>query len=372
MSNQDPIDPPQLLVDDPGTLANADPNDLEDRRSSDNTKTLFAPTEAVKAVQQQIAVPPNLNRCCYRQEVDCNCNIQIQPLVVPPPKNLGYGRVPPEERRTIEEFTNDHKAAREVAMQRDSSSTAIPLASLKPRSPTGHKDPEGNSRSVLLSDTPFEHQFSFGNHFSFPMPEDSTNPTFGLVPTKSNLVDREHADSLRLNRHSGLHSRVYDDPKIVRSTSNTPLSSPVITSPSKLKRTNTAMDKPSKFPYANVTHNKRHKAKQSIKDDTLSLPSSPITSEWSKSIRGTPLPQPPPIPSTINNSVIDISSGESELDYASDNTIRQPSLCQEHGIFQTFLFYFSRLTMLFYFFHVLFSQFHSSRKDNTRAIDPMT
>ena len=235
MSNQDPIDPPQLLVDDPGTLANADPNDLEDRCSSDNAKTLFAPTEAVKAVQQQIAVPPNLNRCCYRQEVDCNCNVQIQPPVVPPPKNLGYGRVPPEERRTIEEFTNDHKAARKVAMQRDSSSTAIPLASPKPRSPTGHKDPEGNSRSVLLSDMPFEHQFTFGNNFSYPMPEPQSDQTLGPTPTKSNLVDREHEESLRHHRHSELHVRVYDDPKIVRSTSNTPISSPVITSPSKLK-----------------------------------------------------------------------------------------------------------------------------------------
>ena len=88
------------------------------------------------------------------------------------------------------------------------------------------------------------------------------------------------------------------------------------------------MDKPLKFPYANVTRNKRHKAKQSIQDDTLSLPSSPITSGWSESIRGTPLPHPSPVPSAVDNDVIDISSGESttsELGYASDNTIRQPS-----------------------------------------------
>ena len=44
--------------------------------------------------------------------------------------------------------------------------------------------------------------------------------------------------------------------------------------------------------------------------------------------------------------------------------------CQEHGIFQTFSF-------LFYDFllvlppRIPFSQFHSSRKDNTRAIDPI-
>ena len=178
-------------------------------------------------------------------------------------------------------------------------------------------------RSVLLSDMPFEHQFSY------PMPEVLSDLAYRPASIRSNLVEREHADSPRLQRrHSGLHSRVYDDPKMVRSISNTPLPSPVITLPSKLKRTNTAMDKPSKFPFANVTRNKRHKAKQSIKDDTLSLPSSPITSEWSESIRGTPLPQPPPAPSPIDNSVIDISSGESntsELDYASDNTIRQPS-----------------------------------------------
>ena len=40
--------------------------------------------------------------------------------------------------------------------------------------------------------------------------------------------------------------------------------------------------------------------------------------------------------------------------------------------FELFLCYFSRLSMLFYPSHVLFSQFHSSRKDNTRAIDPIT
>ena len=335
MSNQDPIDPPQLLVDDPGTLANADPNDLEDRHPSDNaSRPLLLPTEAIDLVQQQIAVPPNLNRCCYRQEVDCNCHSQIRPPTVPPPKDLGYGRIPPEERRTIEEFVNDHKAAREAAIQSESLPTAIPLASPKPRSPTGHKDPGGNSRSVMLSDAPFEHQFNFGNNFSYPMPDISSNTKLGPVLNKSNLVEREHEVSLRQHRHSGLHARVYDDPKITRSTSATPLTSPTL-SPSKLKRTNTAMEKPSKFPYANVTRNKRHKAKQSIKDNTLSLPSSPIVSNWSESIRGTPVPHPSPItsavdhiPSAVDNSVIDISSGESvtsESDYTSDNTIRQPS-----------------------------------------------
>ena len=224
MSNQDPIDPPQLLVDDPGTLANADPNDLDDRRPSDNaTKLLLHSTEAIELVQQQKTVPANLNRCCYRQEVDCQCHTQIHPPTVPPPVDLGYGRVSPEKRRTIEEFTNDHKAAHEAAIIRDSTSTAIPLASPKPRSPTGHKDLEGNSRSVMLSDTPFEHQFTFGNNFSYPMPEVRPDLTLGPIPTKSNLVDREHEESLRLHRHSGLHSRVYDNPKIARSTSNTPV-----------------------------------------------------------------------------------------------------------------------------------------------------
>ena len=328
MSQQDPIDTPQLHVDDPGTLATADPNDLEDRRPSDNADRPLLPIpEAFDLVWQGNTAPPNLNPCCYRQEVDCNCATQIQPPAVPPPVNLGYGRCPPEERRTLEEFTKDHKAAREAAIQRDSSSTAIPLASPKPRSPTGHKDPEGNSRSVMLSDTPFEHQYTFGDQFSFPMPDITSNTKLGPVLNKSTLVDREHADSLRNHRHSGLHTRVYNDPKIARSTSATPLTSPTL-SPSKLKRTNTAMEKPSKFPFANATRNKRHKAKQSIKDDTLSLPSSPIASNWSESIRGTPLPHPSPIPPPIDNSVIDISSGESstsESDYASDNTIRQPS-----------------------------------------------
>ena len=323
MSNQDPIDPPQLPVDNPGTLANADRLDLDDRRSLDNaSRPLLHTAEAMDLVQQQKTAPPNLNQCCYRQEVDCNCHTQIRPPTVPPPVDLGYGRCSPEKRRTIEEFTKDHQAAREAAIHRDLSSTAIPLTSPKPRSPTGHKDLEGNSRSVLLSDMPFEHQFTY------PMPEVLSDPAYGPTPPKSNLVEREHADSPRLQRrHSGLHSRVYDEPKMAHYISTTPLPSP-IASPSKLKRTNTAMDKPSKFPYANVTHNKRHKAKQLIKDDTLSLPSSPIASNWSESIRGTPLPQPSPIPSPIDNSVIDISSGESntsELDYASDNTIRQPS-----------------------------------------------
>ena len=39
--------------------------------------------------------------------------------------------------------------------------------------------------------------------------------------------------------------------------------------------------------------------------------------------------------------------------------------------FELFLYCFSPLSMLFYPFP-LFSQFHSSRKDNTRAIDPIT
>ena len=142
MSQQDPIDTPQLHVDDPGTIANADPNDLDDRRPSDNTtRSLLPPSEAIDLVRQGMTAPPNLNPCCYRQEVDCNCNVQIQPPVVPPLVDLGYGRISPEKRRTIEEFTKDHEAAREAATLRDSSSTAIPLASPKPRSPTGHKDP---------------------------------------------------------------------------------------------------------------------------------------------------------------------------------------------------------------------------------------
>ena len=230
MSNQDPIDTPQLPVDNPGTLANADLDDLDDRRSSDNASRLpLHPTEAIELVQQQIAVSPNLNRCCYRQEVDCNCHTQIRPPTVPPPADLGYGCCSPEKRRTIEEFTKDHKAAREAAIHRDSSSTAIPLASPKPRSPTGHKDPEGNSRSVMLLDMPFEHQFTF------PMPEVLSDPAYGPIPPKSNLVEREHADSPRLQcRHSGLHSRVYDEPKMAHYISTTPLPSPIAL-PSKLK-----------------------------------------------------------------------------------------------------------------------------------------
>ena len=83
------------------------------------------------------------------------------------------------------------------------------------------------------------------------------------------------------------------------------------------------MDKSSKNPYANVTRIKRQKAKQLFKDNTLSLPSSPIISNWSGSFRETPAPQPSPNP--IDNDVIDISSGESntsELDYTSDNTVK--------------------------------------------------
>ena len=335
MSQQDPIDTPQLHVDDPGPLANADPNDLEDRRPSDIAdRPLLPQQEAFDLVRQGMTAPPNLNPCCFRQEVDCNCAIQMQPPTVPPPVNLGYGRCPPEERRTIEGFTNDHKAAHEATIQGNPSTTTIPLASPKPRSPTGHKDPEGDSRSVALSDTPFELQYTYGNNFSYPMPDITSNTKLGPVLNKSNLVDREHADSLKQHRFSGLHSRVYDLPEITRSTSATPLTSPSL-SPSKLKRTNTAMEKPSKFPFANVTRTKRHKAKQSIKDDTLSLPSSPIVSNWSDSIRGTPAPHPSPIPSAVDpissaadKDVIDISSEgsvTSESDYTSDNTVRQPS-----------------------------------------------
>ena len=66
MSNQDPIYPPQLLVDDPGALANADQDDLDDCRSSDNaTKPLLHPTEAIELVWQQMTTPPNLKQCCY-------------------------------------------------------------------------------------------------------------------------------------------------------------------------------------------------------------------------------------------------------------------------------------------------------------------
>ena len=175
MSNQDPIDTPQLLVDNPGTLANADRNDLDNRCSSDNaTQPSLLPSEAVELVRQQKIVPPNLKQCCYQQEVDCNCHHQIRPPTVPPPVDLGYGCVSPEKRRTIEEFTKDHKAAHEAATQRDSSTTVIPIASPKPRSPTGHKDPEGNSRSVLWCASLSHHMFvTSGNlkkfeHFRTP------------------------------------------------------------------------------------------------------------------------------------------------------------------------------------------------------------
>ena len=50
---------------------------------------------------------------------------------------------------------------------------------------------------------------------------------------------------------------------------------------------------------------------------------------------------------------------------------RVDEVCQEHGIFRTFSLLLSRLAMLFYPSHLLFSQFHSSRKDKTRAIDRM-
>ena len=46
--------------------------------------------------------------------------------------------------------------------------------------------------------------------------------------------------------------------------------------------------------------------------------------------------------------------------------------CQEHGIFRTFSCCLLRLSMMFYPFYTRSTQFHSSRKDNTRAIDPKT
>ena len=46
--------------------------------------------------------------------------------------------------------------------------------------------------------------------------------------------------------------------------------------------------------------------------------------------------------------------------------------CQEHGIFRTFSLLFFTTFYVALSLSILFSQFHSSRKDNTRAIDPMT
>ena len=47
--------------------------------------------------------------------------------------------------------------------------------------------------------------------------------------------------------------------------------------------------------------------------------------------------------------------------------------CQEHGIFRTFSLLFFTICCLRYPLHILFLQFHSSkRQDNTRAIDPKT
>ena len=321
MSNQDPLDPSQLPVDNPGTLVNADHNDLEDHRPSDNTTEYLTPAEAMALMRQQMTAPSNLNQCCYQQEVDCNCHRQIQTPDIPPPKDLGYGRSSPEKRRTIEDITKSHQIAREAILHKEPSSTTTPLASPKPRSPTGHKDPEGNSRSVLLSDEPFE------NQFTYPMPEVLTNPTYGPTPvgsSDSNLVDREHADWPKgRERYSGLYTRVYDNPERLPSA---PLS-PSIMSPSRIKRANSTMDKTPKNPHANTTRTKRHKAKQSKIDETLSLPSSPIISNWSASIAGSPAPQPSPMPidKPIDNEIISISSGESnssDLDYTSDNTIK--------------------------------------------------
>ena len=52
--------------------------------------------------------------------------------------------------------------------------------------------------------------------------------------------------------------------------------------------------------------------------------------------------------------------------------IREGSACQEHGIFQTFSLFIFTTFALFHLPHTLFTQFPTSRKDNTRAIDPMT
>ena len=46
--------------------------------------------------------------------------------------------------------------------------------------------------------------------------------------------------------------------------------------------------------------------------------------------------------------------------------------CQEHGIFRTFSVLFLTTFYVVLPLSTLFSQFHSSRKDNTRAIDPIT
>ena len=46
--------------------------------------------------------------------------------------------------------------------------------------------------------------------------------------------------------------------------------------------------------------------------------------------------------------------------------------CQEHGIFRTFSLFIFTTFCLVLPPHTLFTQFHTSRKDETRAIDPIT
>ena len=68
----------------------------------------------------------------------------------------------------------------------------------------------------------------------------------------------------------------------------------------------------------------------------------------------------------------DWHSGSLERHRADLNSARKDIICQEHGIFRTFSLLFFTTFYVVLPLSTLFSQFHSSRKDNTRVIDPIT
>ena len=74
MSHQDPHDTSQRIIDDPGTLANADHDDLEDHCTSDISNEYLTTEQAMALMWQQMTTPANLKKCCFQREVDCQCH----------------------------------------------------------------------------------------------------------------------------------------------------------------------------------------------------------------------------------------------------------------------------------------------------------
>ena len=75
-----------------------------------------------------------------------------------------------------------------------------------------------------------------------------------------------------------------------------------------------------------------------------------------------------PFRSTGRKQLASVSKIITTLQDSYEQRRRVRRLCQEHGIFRSFSFLFSRLSMMFYSFHTFSFSFHSSEQDNTHAI----